>query len=103
MHRLAAGLVALAALAGAADAQVNRLFRDGPSHMYFWEDPYRYGWSDSPQPTFGAPAPRILKRNVTLTELCARQVGRMLRIDSSSLIVSTQMTDACIRNGGRLR
>lgn len=102
MRRLTIGLVTLAAVASAADVQASRLFRDGPSQMYFWEDSYRYGWSDSPQPTFGAPAPRILKRNVSLTEICARQVGRVLRIDSSSLIVSTQMTDACVRNGGRL-
>jgi opacity protein-like surface antigen len=70
--------------------------------VYFWEDSYRYGWSDSPQPTFGAPAPRILKRGVTLNEICARQVGRMMRIDNTSLIRSTQATAACVQNGGRL-
>lgn len=71
------------------------------ANVYFWEDALHYGWSYYPYPNFGAPAPP-LRRPVSLEEACARQVGRILRIDAESLVRATQMTDQCIANRGRL-
>lgn len=93
---LSAALV-LAALAAAAPA----LAMSDSSNVYFWEDSQHFGWSYYPYPSFGAPAP-ALRRPISLSELCARQVGRVLRVDAESMVRATQMTDQCIANRGRL-
>jgi hypothetical protein len=99
----------IAGLAGSAQALNNR-------QMYYWEDDNpapglsweavpprmaRYGWSDTPQ-GLRISGPLRQAPNERLWSYCARQVGRAVRIDNDTLVVSTAMTDACVRNGGRM-
>jgi hypothetical protein len=76
---------------------------DRPDIQYYYEEVRNgrvvWGWSDSPIP-IDPRAERIRPRS--LREGCARLVGRTIQTDSSSQITSINMTEACIRNGGRL-
>lgn len=102
MMRLAAlATIALFGLAEIGPALANSSYRGGYSRVYFWEDSHTYGWSDSANYEVGAVPPRITKR-MSLEESCGRRVGRMIRVDSASLIRFNQLTDECVRNGGRL-
>ena len=76
---------------------------DGQSHVYFWEDAYGYGWSDVIDPRHLNDPPKIIKkRRISVDELCARLVGRQMRVDQSSRVRSIQLEDSCVRNGGRI-
>lgn len=97
---VAASAISLALLTNPAAAQRGG---DGQSRVYFWEDAYTYGWSDIVDPRYLDPPPRVIKKaRVTVSELCGRLVGRVLRFDQSSRVYSIQMEDYCIRNGGKL-
>lgn len=76
---------------------------DGNSRVYFWEDAYGYGWSDIIDPRYTNDPPKVIKKaRVTISEICARLVGRQMRYDQASRVFSIQQEDYCIRNGGKL-
>ena len=76
---------------------------DGQSRVYFWEDAYSYGWTDTIDVRYLDDPPRVIKKaRVTIDEICGRLVGRVMRTDQSSRVRSLQMEDYCIRNGGKL-
>lgn len=98
-------LVALLALSTALATPAAYAQRESGGHdlVYFWEDEYRYGWSAYPDPrSFNPPPAHIRKAHVTITETCARLVGRQIRTDSPARVLSTQLEDDCIRHGGKL-
>lgn len=91
MLRIALSASLALALLGACVTPSFAIFSsDGGSTMWFWEDAYHYGWSDTPQPTYGQPPPRILKR-MSIEESCGRQAGRIVRFETSALVESTQL------------
>jgi hypothetical protein len=73
---------------------------------YYWEvdNPGRgmasYGWDYQPRP-WNVSGPVVRKRGESLYSFCARQVGRILRVDEAGLTRSVAMTDGCVRRGGR--
>jgi len=69
--------------------------------VWFWEDSRTYGWSVIPDVRHGNPPSRVTAK-MSLTERCARLVGRLLLRDLSGRVYSTQLEDACIRQGGRI-
>ena len=98
-NRLAVAIIAL----GAVALSPGLVRASSESIMYFWEDERTYGWSAIADPRHFDPPPRIFNHKQSLSEQCARMVGRLLRRDrSSGRIHSTQLEDACIRNGGRI-
>lgn len=102
MRLLSAALISCL-LAGTYPAFAQRVGGDGQSQVYFWEDDRTYGWSDVIDARHSNPPPKVIKKaHVTIDEICARQVGRIMRFDQSSRIYSTQLEDACIRNGGKI-
>jgi hypothetical protein len=87
---------ALLAATATAEAQFFR-FNEGGGQMFFYEETRGrrtvWGWSESPRPFDPVASAR---RPRTIREACARQVGRQLQRDSTSLITSTRMTDECV-------
>ena len=69
--------------------------------IYFWEDARSFGWSDIPDYRYGNPPVPVTAR-MSISERCARLVGRQMVRDRSGRVYSIQLEDACIRNGGRL-
>lgn len=95
--------VSLLSLTAIEPAFAQRASGDGQSRVWFWEDAYSYGWSDTIDPRYLNDPPKVIKKaRVTITEICARLVGRQMRYDQSARVVSTQQEDYCIRNGGKL-
>lgn len=103
---LIAGLAALALVATSLPGQAAPpWFRDNDI-KYYWEiDPPGRG-----MPTFGwertrqglrINGPVVRKPGEALWSFCARQVGRIMRQDRADLMRSTQLTDGCVRRGGR--
>ena len=95
---LAAAIIAL----GTASLSPGPAQASNESIMYFWEDERTYGWSRIPDVRYGNPAPRQFSHRLSLTEQCARMVGRLLLRDRSGLVYATQLGDTCVRNGGRI-
>ena len=74
----------------------------GENEVWFWENGQRFGWSDIPdaQRTI-LPLPPITSK-MSVVERCGRLVGRQMVRDRAGRVYSTQLEDACIRNGGRI-
>jgi hypothetical protein len=101
---LVAGLVAALLAAGPAAARSIEPFSSDVK--YYWEvDPpgrgmASYGWDYQPRP-WKVNGPVVRKSGESLYSFCARQVGRIIRVDDSGLVRSVALTDSCVRRGGR--
>lgn len=74
----------------------------GDSEVWFWETATSFGWSDLPESQNGNRPPPQITSKMSLAERCGRLVGRQMVRDRSSRVFSTQIEEACIRNGGRI-
>ena len=70
--------------------------------VYFWEDENTYGWSEVVDSRSFRRSPIKTKKGQSITETCARLVGRTLRQEGSDRSTSLRLEDSCIRNGGKL-
>ena len=103
MSAVKAARAAALALAVAAGSFTPRLMHAANDDLvWFWEDEHSYGWADTIDVRHGNPPPQHFDHKLSLTEQCALKVGRLLQRDRSGRVYSTQLEDACVRDGGRL-
>ncbi len=74
----------------------------GDSEVWFWENERGFGWSDIPDYQHGNRPPPPITSKMSVAERCGRLVGRQMVRDRSGRVYSTQLEDACIRNGGKI-
>lgn len=70
--------------------------------VWFWENGHSFGWSIVPDSKYGNRLPPQITSAMSITERCGRLVGRQMLRDRPGRVYSTQLEDACVRNGGQL-
>ncbi len=99
MRKISSVMLIMAGLLGQSTATALAF---GDQTIFFWEDARSFGWSDIPDRTNRNLTPPPLTSNMSITERCGRLVGRQMVRDRSGRVYSTQLEDACIRNGGKI-
>ncbi|OQW51269.1 MAG: hypothetical protein A4S15_11850 [Candidatus Raskinella chloraquaticus] len=84
--------IVMARHASASDGQI----------VWFWENGRTFGWSIVPDSQYGNRPPPPVTSKMSVTERCGRLVGRQMLRDRPGRVNSTQLEDACVRNGGQL-